>query len=62
MVEAKDIKKNKIAVERDVLFGRDVDVPASKRVKAVAKQAREPAKIEIQMMTVSCGKMLTMLI
>jgi len=55
MVQVKDIKDNKITVERDVLFGRDIDVLSTERVKTVARQAREPAKIDIQMMAVSCG-------
>lgn len=53
MTEARDIKRNNVTVERDVLFGRVVAETSSERVKAAARKAREPEKIDIQMMAVS---------
>jgi len=59
MVEAKDIKRNSIMVERDVLFGRDVDKPTSERVKLAARKAKEVTKVDIQMMAVSAERQCT---
>lgn len=52
MAQAKDLKRNNVTVERDVLFGRKIDEDSSAATKAAARKAMEPTKMDLQMMTV----------